>query len=427
MCQWFNTIGKTTISTKTLVTRLHRLKFLVQKKRGEQKTNLLSEMFSLDTCTKKPPTKDFSEQQIYKNTSMSLAEDIDKINKNHSAIVQNLKRKYDSSLEKKDTQIKKTKTEIETLERKLKTQAQTISKLRYQKKILNIQKKRQSSYAIKYKENLKELQTKLLKTENMNSELNSELTLNKTLYDDALEQENKNCEEVDKLKNNLNDSQQTIDYLGSLLQDNEDIYIFDEETRTYTPAFRNVVMKVSDHNVATEHITTVINESLQLAGKKLKQIPSRKTIDNIVSEKAVITNIQVGRQLQKKSRTTLYSDETRKFGKTYNSYFISDQNKNVYMLGLREMCNKSASTTLDTFKEILGDISALCDNDLENNKISHGYHILCNIRDFMSDRAKTNIAFTDLLIQYRQQIMPDVIDGWDNLSEEEKNACAKCQ
>ena len=162
---------------------------------------------------------------------------------------------------------------------------------------------------------------------------------------------------------------------------------------------------------------------MKLVGKRLAQTPTRKTIDNIVTEKVVVSNIKVGRELGKKERTTLYSDETRKFGKTYNTYFISDQNKNV--LGLREMNNKAASTTLDTFKEILSDISDLCDDNLENNKLSSGYHILCNIRDFMSDRAKTNIAFTQLLIEYRKDIMPDVIDGWNDFTEEQKNACSK--
>jgi hypothetical protein len=36
----------------------------------------------------------------------------------------------------------------------------------------------------------------------------------------------------------------------------------------------------------------------------------------------------------------------------------------------------------------------------------------------MSDRAKTNIAFTQLLIDYRKDIMPDVIDGWNDFTEE---------
>jgi hypothetical protein len=49
MCNWFCQISKTTISTKVLVSRLHRLKTLVSKKRGEKKSMLLKELFEIDT------------------------------------------------------------------------------------------------------------------------------------------------------------------------------------------------------------------------------------------------------------------------------------------------------------------------------------------------------------------------------------------
>lgn len=64
------------------------------------------------------------------------------------------------------------------------------------------------------------------------------------------------------------------------------------------------------------------------------------------------------------------------------------------------MCDKSASTTLQCFTNILDDISDICESYRNNNITSHGHNILCNIRDFMSDRAQTNLAFTDLLEQY---------------------------
>lgn len=227
---------------------------------------------------------------------------------------------------------------------------------------------------------------------------------------------------VSNLKSNLNDSLQTSDYLHSLIQDEKEIDILDEKLHAYTPEFRQAVMNISGKNVTTEHIVSVINESLELAGKTWKQIPTRRTIDNIVTEQVVVSSIHVGQCLKNKEKTTLYSDETRKFGKTYNNYFISNDHKNVYMLGLREMHNKASSTTLDSFKEILTDISELCNGSLEYNEISHVYNILCNIRDFMSDRAKTNIYFTELLIDYRKQIMPEVVDGWDDLTDEQKNA-----
>lgn len=223
----------------------------------------------------------------------------------------------------------------------------------------------------------------------------------------------------------MNNSYNECDYLQSLVQDIKNVEIFDDTANSYTPVFRQVVMKLTDMNVATSKIIPVINESLTLADKSLCKTPSRKTIENIVSEKVAVSQIQVGSQLRKKKHTTMYSDETRKFGKTFNSFLLSDDHKNIYMLGLREMSNKSSQTTLDTFKEILSDISDICDSSLENNEISHVYHILCNIRDFMTDRTKTNIAFTDLLVEYRKQVMPEVIDSWDSLSSVQKNACCK--
>jgi hypothetical protein len=37
-------------------------------------------------------------------------------------------------------------------------------------------------------------------------------------------------------------------------------------------------------------------------GKRLAQTPTRKTIDNIVTEKVVVSNIKVGRELEEKKR-----------------------------------------------------------------------------------------------------------------------------
>lgn len=118
----------------------------------------------------------------------------------------------------------------------------------------------------------------------------------------------------------------------------------------------------------------------------------------------------------------MYSDETNKFGKTYNTFLISDEDKNVYCLGLRDMCNKSSHTTLETFKEILSDISEVCNENIDN---TIGDKILCNLQNFMSDRAKTNIAFTDLLVDYRKEIMPQILKSWDDLDFEQQDACCR--
>lgn len=76
------------------------------------------------------------------------------------------------------------------------------------------------------------------------------------------------------------------------------------------------------------------------------------------------------------------------------------QKKDVFCLGLRDMHNKAASTTLDTFKDILNDISSACEEMIIKKDVSVGHTIISNIQSFISNRAKVNISFTELLKQY---------------------------
>lgn len=71
----------------------------------------------------------------------------------------------------------------------------------------------------------------------------------------------------------------------------------------------------------------------------------------------------------------LYLDEINKFGKIYNIFLILDEDKNVYCLGLRDMCNKLFYIILEIFKEILFDILEVCNENIDN---IIGDKILCN-------------------------------------------------
>lgn len=94
----------------------------------------------------------------------------------------------------------------------------------------------------------------------------------------------------------------------------------------------------------------------------------------------------------------------------------------MYCLGLRDMCNKSSHTTLETFKEIFSDISEVCNENIDN---TIGDKILCNLHNIMSDWAKTNTAFNDLLVNYRKEIIPQILKSWDDLDFEQQNACCR--
>lgn len=111
----------------------------------------------------------------------------------------------------------------------------------------------------------------------------------------------------------------------------------------------------------------------------------------------------------------MYSDETSKYGKSYEVFAVTDESKNSYLLGLREMHCKSSETVLDTLKEILHDNNDLC-SEKEKDDNSVGFKLLTSIKNTMSDRATTEKKFQTLLEEYRREILSQIKEGWNLLS-----------
>ncbi len=99
-------------------------------------------------------------------------------------------------------------------------------------------------------------------------------------------------------------------------------------------------------------------------------------------------------------------------------YEASDSSGQLWVLGVHEMVSKSAADTLSVFKEVLSDIDYTCQqSDHEPSKL-----ILQHIVATMSDRAATEVKFNTLLNDYRETIMPTVIDNYDQMPESERTA-----
>ncbi|XP_060597475.1 uncharacterized protein LOC132751328 [Ruditapes philippinarum] len=221
-----------------------------------------------------------------------------------------------------------------------------------------------------------------------------------------------------KLEKEISNLQQNCDYMEQLLNDDRSIELFDSSTNSFSAKTMECVMNLSNCNVAHHKIPDVIKSVLALADKEPDRVPKRATIDSIVSAKAVITQKHLSNVLPSKQNLTLYTDETRKFGKTYNTYIATDENQSPYFLGLREMYNKSAQTAFDTLLCILQDLSDSV-TDLDNKV---GDKIVSNIVNTMSDRASTEKAFNNILEEYRKKILPTVTDGWTDLSSEQQTS-----
>lgn len=95
-------------------------------------------------------------------------------------------------------------------------------------------------------------------------------------------------------------------------------------------------MNLTKYGVDTRSVGPVIWEVAALCDKKLNSLPSRQTVDNIVNRKLAVAQKHIGAEMKNKEETTLYSHETRKHGYTYQSYLLTDDQQNCYLLGLRE-------------------------------------------------------------------------------------------
>lgn len=133
--------------------------------------------------------------------------------------------------------------------------------------------------------------------------------------------------------------------------------------------------------------------------------------------------MHLGSVVSKQQSSTLYTVETCKYGHTYQSYLLTDMDRNSHLLGLREMLNNSGQCTLDTLKEILGDIESYCEiqeEQEEHDRSAAEMELLSNIKNTMSERASTENFFDKLLQQYKQEIFPNIQLNFNSLTQDEQ-------
>ncbi len=115
---------------------------------------------------------------------------------------------------------------------------------------------------------------------------------------------------------------------------------------------------------------------------------------------------------------TLQTDGTTKYGDHFATYDVkTSKDSNAYCLGLRHVFSGSAVNTLDTFKEILDDIDCV-QQTLEKNAVSA--KIVKKIKNTMSDRHSAEKLFNTMLFEYREELLPTVVENWDLMTDVEK-------
>lgn len=93
----------------------------------------------------------------------------------------------------------------------------------------------------------------------------------------------------------------------------------------------------------------------------------------------------------------------------------------MYVLGVRDLPTKSAADSLIVFQEILQDL----DNAAGKADDSVTCGVIRHIASTMSDQASTEKKFNSLLQDFKNEILPKVVEHYNELPEDAKVAVGK--
>ena len=235
-------------------------------------------------------------------------------------------------------------------------------------------------------------------------------------YDSVMEELQSTKAELAERRKEISELRSSIEWMEELLNEPGGQTLQTKKGHSYSADMKMCVMELLDNNISASRVGQAIKTVLKLVGIEASDIPSTATVLNYNVERLVLAQRQLGEDLSEKKNTALLTDETSKFGEKYMGYHTADAEGNLWVLGLREMVTKSAQDTLSTYKEILQDI----DDRTRASKNETSMKILLHTVATMSDRAATELKFNQLLQDYRKDTLPQFIEGYDCLSEDDR-------
>lgn len=138
-------------------------------------------------------------------------------------------------------------------------------------------------------------------------------------------------------------------------------------------------------------------------------------------QRLILAQNQISDKLKKNDSLCLLTDETSKHGRKDMGYEATDEDGNYRVLGLREICTKSSRDTLDTLKQLLGDIDEVSRNTDSGRTNLFMQHVVAT----MSDVAATETKLNTLLEKFRHDILPIINQRYDDLGENEAQPITK--
>ena len=225
---------------------------------------------------------------------------------------------------------------------------------------------------------------------------------------------------ISELKSRIAELENDVEVLQEHIQD----FLKTSTVKTfhngrYSDEIRAVYEDLLCWGVGVENVGNVIKTVIEkLTGLDCGRLPKATFARYMYLEARRLAQIQVAEKLLdgwELGNRTLHSDGTSKHGYHYATFDVTLDDGNVMVAGLRDMACGDAESQLDLLKEVLGDITSSTAEENADKKV------MKSIKNLMSDRCIVQKKFNEILQTYRQSILPDVVEEWDILDDDERS------
>ncbi|CAH3185331.1 unnamed protein product [Porites evermanni] len=219
----------------------------------------------------------------------------------------------------------------------------------------------------------------------------------------------------------LKEKNKELEQLTCLLED-ETISTF--EDGKYVDEVREVIMDLLAMNVSMSKVNEVIRTVLKkLTGKSLSRLPSKAVHSRLLVEAKHLADVQLGRAMLEEADpsqvvgNTLHGDGTTKYHRHYQDFEITTPS-----LGLLELGKSDTEAIMDSFKYRVKEIAQALssgENLTVEDKVAE---LVTSIKNTMSDQGPTNATFNEQLTELQKELLPKVVEKWEDLSEDSKKS-----
>ena len=224
----------------------------------------------------------------------------------------------------------------------------------------------------------------------------------------------------------LKEKNKELEQLTCLLED-ETISTF--EDGKYVDEVREVIMDLLAMNVSMSKVNEVIRTVLKkLTWKRLSRLPSKAVHSRLFVEAKHLADVQLGRAMLEEADpsqvvgNTLHRDGTTKYHRHYQDFEITTPSCQTYSMGLLELGKSDTEAIMDSFnyrvKEITQALSS-GENLTVEDKVAE---LVKSIKNTMFDQGPTNATFNEQLTELRKELLPKVVEKWEDLSEDSKKS-----